>query len=477
LSRRQDRSVPSAPGTPGLRPLGPQTGRRLRAAGFRLRGLGIEQALRLATCLLAILWRELSGRLGELLATGEARSERRARRRALAAKRLAKTLGELKGPFVKLGQFASLRVDVWPAPLRAALEGLQDRVPPRPLVEVVAVIEAELGAPLQRCFASFDAEPLGTASVAQVHRARLPDGEPVAVKVQFPWLERSLRADLALTRILLGLASLGSRGLVDRRRLFQEFASGLREELDFEHEARVAGEIARNLADQPQVVVPHIYRSHSTARVLTMSYVPGVRLTDRAGLDRLGVSPRAALEILCAAYAKQVFVDGCFHADPHPGNLFVVDEPGARQRPRVLFVDFGLSKRLSAELRREMRVGILALLQGNGERFLSAMARMDMIAAGAQDQVREAIERMLRRIREEGSPVALSGGQVLGLKNEAKELLSRTEGIQLPNELLLYAKTVSYLFALGAQLDPEVNVMRLSLPYLLQFLGERESSG
>jgi len=296
----------------------------------------------------------------------------------------------------------------------------------------------------------------------------------VAVKVQYPWLESSLRADLAWVHAASRFFT-RRRGGVDRERLFAEFAAGLREELDFVREARVAAEIAANLAHDPRVVVPRVLSSHSSRRVLTMSYAPAVRVDDRAGLARLGVAPRAVLEILTRAYAKQVFVDGLFHADPHPGNLFVLDEPGAAARPRLLFVDFGLSRRLDPALRREMRLGIYALLQRDEAAFLEGMQRMGMIAPGAREGVARAVGEMFRGIAGRGGPLGVPAAQVLSLKDEAKRLLQQTPGLQLPNDLLLFAKTLSYLFALGAELDPEVDLMQLSLPYLLQFLAGQEA--
>jgi len=308
--------------------------------------------------------------------------------------------------------------------------------------------------------------------VAQAHRATLADGTEVVVKVQYPWLAASLPADLAWLRALLRLG--GGRALLERG-IFDEFAAGVAEELDFRHEARVAAEIASNLADDPSVVVPEVVGSHSTRRVLTVEWLPAVAIDDREALARRGVAPAEVLEIVARAYARMVFGDGVFHADPHPGNLFVLDEPGAADAPRVLFVDFGLSKRLDPELRAELRRGILALLQGDLETFLDGMHRMGMVEPGAEPAVREAVASMFARIRgERGSPLALGPARVLALKDEAKRLLTETEGLVLPTELLLYAKTLSYLFGLGDTLAPEVDLMRLSVPHLLRFLAERD---
>jgi predicted unusual protein kinase regulating ubiquinone biosynthesis (AarF/ABC1/UbiB family) len=425
---------------------------------------------------IAAFSRELSGRLSDHFADRTDVQSRRDRRLRVSTVRLVGCLGELKGAFAKAGQFLSLRHDIIPPELRDALGSLQDRVPPLPLTYVQEVIESELGRPLDDCFPRFDPTPLGAASIAQVHRARLPDGSDVAVKVQYPWIASSLPADLALLRLALKiwLRFLGTntRG-VDVELLFSEFAAGLQEELDFEREARVAGEIAANLASDPQILVPEIHPDHSSRRVLAMSYHPCVSVSDGEGLERLGVSPEAVLEVLARAYAKQVFVDGLFHADPHPGNLFVVDEPQAGEKPRVLFVDFGLSKHLSPELRDQMRQGIYAVLQRDLDAFMERMSDMEMIAPGAEDGVRTAVAGMFERIAAAGGSTGVlgsSGEQVLALKDEAKRMLQDTPGLQLPNDLLLYAKTLSYLFALGQEIAPSVDLMKLSLPYLLRFL-------
>jgi predicted unusual protein kinase regulating ubiquinone biosynthesis (AarF/ABC1/UbiB family) len=400
----------------------------------------------------------------------------RARRAAadaerIAARRIARALGRLKGPFAKLGQFGAVRLDVLPAEFTDELKVLRDRVPPLPFARIRAVVEGELGAAIESAFAEFDPQPLGAASIAQAHRARLPNGDPVVVKVQYPWLAASLETDLRIAHWLVGWGS-GRRGSGGDA-LFREFGAGVREELDFAREARVAAEIAANLAGDASVLVPEVIASHSARRVLTVRHHPAVAIDDRAGLARLGVAASSVLAILARAYCAQVFDDGLFHADPHPGNLFVVDELGAAAHPRLLFVDFGLSRRLDPALRRELRGGILALLQRDVPAFLDGMERIGAIAPGYRDGVATAVAVMFERVQSAGG-LAAGGAQVLSLKDEAVALLRRTPGLQLPTDLLLYAKTLSYVFSLAAELDAGVDMMKLCLPSLLRFLAQKE---
>ena len=251
--------------------------------------------------------------------------------------------------------------------------------------------------------------------------------------------------DLVLARFALRLVV----GAAPDDATWREFARGFASELDFAREAESARAIAANLASEKSVAVPLVVPGASSARVLTAERVATLPMAREALLAR-GIAPAEVLEIVVRAYARQIFLDGVFHADPHAGNLFVIDEPGAAANPRVLFVDFGLSQQLSPELRRELRAGILALLNGKLDAFLEGMQRMGMIAPGAEPAVRDAVSAMFARIRgEASSALALSGERVLALKDEAQALLFATPGLALPADLLLYAKTVTYLFALG----------------------------
>ncbi len=451
-------------------PLRPHFRHPSRSWRFACRRWGIEQVFQLALCAVRI---GLDRGVIEIVALLRAnRPTLLARWQERSAQRLVDTLGALKGTFAKAGQFAAIRHDLLPASLTVPLAKLRDHVPPLPFRWVRAMVEAELGQPLDSLFVSFSAESIAAASIAQVHRAELATGITVAVKVQYPWLEASVSADMAIARWGLRMfRATTSRTEVNFAQILSEFEMGFRSELDFAREAAVAGEIRANLSGDERVAVPRVHASHSSRRVLTMEYFPTVRVDDAAGLARLGVDPAAVLESIGRAYAKQVFVDGLFHADPHPGNLFVIDEPGAGSHPRLLFVDFGLSRRLAPGLRDEMRRAIYALIQRDLDAFIEGMQRIGMIAPGAESAVRTAVAQMFDRVGVSGA-LQIAGSQVLGLKDEAKALLQQTEGLQLPNDLLLYAKTLSYVFALGEQIAPKQDLMKLLLPYLLKYLAQ-----
>ena len=479
----QPKAAPTPPtGSAASDVLTTEVRRHDRRDRFTLRVIGVEPLARLLATGIAIALRLGLGALADLVFPTQLRRQRREARRVRATESLVATLGVLKGAFVKAGQFASVRHDLLPAGAEPVLATLQQNVPPLRFELAQRVIERDLGQPLAQLFRHVEREPIGAASVAQVHRARLFDGSEVAVKVQYPWIEASLPADLRLIRAGVRLLARwrGRRGF-EPDHLVDEFAEGLRDELDFRREADAAEEIAHNLRDTPGIVVPDVIHSHSGTRVLTVSYHPTLSLADRAALVSRGIDTRRVLERIAHAYAKQVFVDGHFHADPHPGNVFVLDEPGVESDPRILFVDFGLCRRLDPELRRRIRAGIHALIQRDIEGFLSRMDEMGMIAPGAHDGIRAAVAEMFERIAQTagagiGGALGIAGSQVLSLKDEAKALLRDTPGLQLPNDLLLYAKTLAYLFALGEALDPETDLLKLSLPYVLRFLAERDDS-
>src|SRR5947209_15514374 len=252
---------------------------------------------------------------------------------------LRELLDELGPTSVKFGQLLSTRPDVVPPDIIAELRGLQDDVRPFPYADVERVIREELGQPIERLFLEFDSDPLAAASIGQVHRAQLPNGRQVVVKVQRPNAPKQIEADLALMYQAARLAKERVRLLdfVDTREIVDEFARSIRQELDYRHEARNADGFHRDFAGHPHVAVPRTYWSYTRSRVLTLEYLEGVQLAD-IELDQWSLEQRRRLAYLVAeTWMTMIFRNGFFHGDPHPANILVLGPE------RIGLVDFGLS--------------------------------------------------------------------------------------------------------------------------------------
>jgi predicted unusual protein kinase regulating ubiquinone biosynthesis (AarF/ABC1/UbiB family) len=267
---------------------------------------------------------------------------------------------EQRGPtFVKLGQLLSTRADLLPAPYLAALATLQDRCEPVPYLDVVAVIEAEFEAAIGEVFADFDPEPLASASLGQVHRARLADGRSVAVKVQRPDIAGRIARDLDA---IAEIAALADRHTETGKAfgfgpMVEEFRRSMLGELDYRREAANLELLARNLAGFERIVVPQPVRERSTERVLTMDLVAGRRLSESPRIDADGAALAGAL---ISAYLKQIVGDGFFHADPHPGNVWITDDG------RLALLDLGMVARLSPKARDLLLRLLVAISDDDG---------------------------------------------------------------------------------------------------------------
>ena len=264
------------------------------------------------------------------------------------------------GVLIKVGQFLSSRLDVLPEEITSELKWLQDEVTAERFDDIRALAEAELGAPLRQRFAAFDETPMGAASLGQVHRATLTreaagDGPvDVVVKVQRPNIESLIETDLAALRTVGGwlVRYPPIRRRADIPALLGEFTRVLHEEIDYEAEGRNAETFARHFAGRRGIRVPRVVRTHSTRRVLTLEDVFGIKLTDHAALDAAGIDRHALAGRFYDAYLQQIFTDGFFHADPHPGNLFVVKTAGGFE---LRFVDFGMVGRVTPSMRAGLR--------------------------------------------------------------------------------------------------------------------------
>jgi len=405
---------------------------------------------------------------------------RRYRGWAAAFRERATRLG---GALIKLGQFLSARVDLLPDFVTEELARLQDEVPAEPFERIRPLVEAELGQPLEAAFRAFDPVATAGASLGQVHRARLPDGTPVMVKVQRPGIERRLAADLAALTVAAQALRLYPplRRRVQVDRLLQEFARTLAMELDYIAEARHAEQFARHFADDPGIRIPRPFWSHTRRRVLVLEDVTAIKITDLAALEGAGIRRAAVARRLYQAYLRQVFYDGFFHADPHPGNLFVEpldgEAPPEGGRPfRLIFVDFGMVGRISPEARRWLREAAIGLGTRDARRIVRAMHALGFLLPEADlESLTVAVERLMSRVW--GLSMAQlrewSLAEVEAWLVEFRELLLEFP-FQIPQEFLLLGRTLGLLAGLVTHLDPGFNLFVEAEPFARRLLEEEQ---
>ncbi len=390
--------------------------------------------------------------------------------RATTARRFRETLAELGPTFIKLGQILSARPDILPPDFIAELSHLQDRAAPMPVELVFTLIEKGLGKPAHELFAHIDPEPMASASIAQVHRARLASGEDVVVKVQRPGIEEQIRSDtdllFYLARFLEGVIE--ETGIYTPTGIVTEFRSAMLIELDFENEASNIEAFAKHHADRPYVVIPKLYRDLSCRTVITLEELKGVKLNRVLedprfpGVDR----KKLARHVLDASF-QQLFTDGLFHGDPHPGNVMVL--PG----DRIGLLDFGLVGRLT----RGMQESIILLVLAISLKDPDTVARL-LYKVGIPDerinlhQFRADIHDILERYL--GLKLAEVDSGVL-----MKELvdLAMKYKIKIPKEYAVLSKASATTEGIIRQLDPELDITEVALPYAKQLLYDRYNPG
>lgn len=375
--------------------------------------------------------------------------------------------GRYKGGLIKLGQVASLRVDVLPAEVSAELAKLQDRVAAHPLGEMRAQIEHELGGRLEDHFAAFSSEAIAAASLGQVHEARLLTGERVAVKVLYPRVERSVAVDLAAARVGLWLFDFVT--VADLDSVYAQVRDSIRGEMDYVAEGHAAEEIARNLAADPELArrtrVPAIYWGATRTRVLTMEFVEGVKINDHAALAARGIDPREVATWAARAFLHQMFRDGFFHCDPHPGNL-LVDEAG-----RIGILDFGMHKRLEPRVLTLLRESLLATVSRDPVRYARAFLVAEMIRPEDLATVEE-----IGRISFDPKYFNLTPKELaqidLGVYvSRMRTQMKRVKSFQIPDGLVLWGRAFGLLLGLASELAPGIRPMDIVGPYVIRFLG------
>jgi predicted unusual protein kinase regulating ubiquinone biosynthesis (AarF/ABC1/UbiB family) len=402
------------------------------------------------------------------------------------ARRVERAILELDGLFIKVGQLISILANFLPEEFRRELEGLQDAIPARPVEQIVARIEREFARGPDALFAWWNPRPMASASLAQVHEARLRDGRRVAVKVQHADIDEIAQLDLAAIRRILRIVQFFTR-LRGLESYHSEISAMIRDELDFRKEAENIGLIASHFTNDAMVGFPAVISEYSTERVLTTELVEATKVTDLAELERRGVDRVALAQRILTAYCQMIFVDGVYHADPHPGNILVRDDG------RIVFVDFGAVGLLS----REMKDGIPQFLEGvikrDAARITGALRRMGFVARAEgdghsrdeQDVAERVIDYFQRRFLEQVSlesfslrdvqvDVRAKAEMIADLRKLDVGFRELTRTFQVPKDWVLLERTILLLLGLCTTLDPEMAPMRTIQPYLEEYVLGRD---
>ena len=375
-----------------------------------------------------------------------------------AARALYATAIRLEGLLIKASQFIATRADVLPDEWVSTLSGLHDRVPPRPFAMIRGQVERELGRPLESVYAQFDPAPLASASLAQVHQARLLDGRKCAVKVQYPGIDGIVRADLRnMTLVLRWLAKLEHD--FDYQVLVREALKYVPMELDFIHEAGNSETIRRNFAATPDVIIPEVYREFTTRRVLTMELVGGIKVTDIAGLERAGIDKHLVAQKLIENFCEQVLRDGFFHADPHPGNILI--QPG----PKIVLLDFGLAKDFPPAFRDGIVRLTFSILTSDRSGIINAFQELGFRTRNGSPDTLIALSDLFLGNTLKSEKAYADKELVEQFSEEFPRTLRANPVVEVPADVLLVSRMMGLLSGLGKSLDSQVDLFTTIMPY------------
>src|SRR5207253_5750849 len=399
--------------------------------------------------------------------------ERVTSKEAAKADELAADLEKLGPTFVKLGQLLSTRLELLPPAYLQALERLQDEVEPFGFDEVEKIVSSELGVRMSKAFADFSVVPIASASLGQVHLARLRDGQPVAVKVQRPNIREALVDDLdalgEIAEFLDNRTNVGQR--YEFTRMLEELRKSLMRELDYRQEAHNLSAFHEQLKDFPHLIVPAPIADYSTSRVLTMEYVPGIKITEMSPLARMEFDGEVLAEELFRAYLDQILIEGFFHADPHPGNACLTPDH------RIALLDLGMVGRIMPRLQEDLLQLLLAISEGHGEDASQIAIKIGEARDGF-DQAE--FTRRISTIVAQQKTATVEQMQVGRLVLEVTRCAAECQ-IRVPTELTMLGKTLLNLDQVGRtlapQFDPNASIRRNAAQILQQRVVKTLSPG
>jgi predicted unusual protein kinase regulating ubiquinone biosynthesis (AarF/ABC1/UbiB family) len=373
---------------------------------------------------------------------------------------------------IKLGQFLSSRADLLPEQALSVLAALQDEVPAEPFSHVVYVIEAELGKPVTEVFSMLERKATAAASLGQVHKAVLAStGEEVAVKVQRTNIDQLVRMDLNslkfVIRVIMRFVDTGK--FIDLMGVYREFERTVYEEIDYITEAANCKRFKEMFKDDPSIYIPRVYEEYTTRRVLVLEWINGIKINDYAALEAEGIDRLEVANRTVQAYFHQFFDEGFFHADPHPGNIFIKQvTPG--NGPIIEFVDFGMVGSLTSNMKKSMKDLFLSFLTRDSETMVEALSQLGFIGKGANIS---AIERGLSLMLEQFYGMTLGEARELDIPEVADEVAKLLYGqpFQIPAQFAFTGRAISTLVGVSTGLAPDFNFIDVATPYARKFLG------
>ncbi|MGD2180899.1 ABC1 kinase family protein [Lusitaniella coriacea] len=371
---------------------------------------------------------------------------------------LVNQLLELGPTFIKIGQALSTRPDLIPLEYVSALGQLQDKVPEFSSQDAIAVVETELANSVHTLYREFDRAPLASASLGQVHKAKLHTGEEVVVKVQRPGIEQLFNLDFeVLHRTVRWL----NRFMPWARKykleeIYQEFFSLLFQEIDYVHEGKNADRFRNNFSDRAQIIVPTVYWRYTTKKILTLEYVPGIKINDRQTIEACGINPDKIIQLGICAYLKQLLEDGFFQSDPHPGNMAV------RQDGCLIFYDFGTMTEVKAIAKDQMVKTFFAVLRKDAEEVVNTLTYMGLIEPQSDmTSVKRLVAFLLEQFRER--PVDI---KELDRIRDELYVMFEEQPFRLPAQMTFIIKALTTLDGIARALDPQYNLLAASQPFV-----------